>query len=76
MRKEKETLEAAVANLLLVVASVVLACTVITYAVVNVEQTIKTQDIPSINQLQELESSILNDTNIVNGTFAQPSPTP
>jgi len=70
-------LEAAVATLLLVVASVVLACSVITYAVITVEQTINTQNIPEINQLKNLENSILNQTNILNGALPHlPSPTP
>lgn len=70
-------METAVATLLLVVASVVLACSVVTYAVVNVEQAINTQNIPQINQLKNLEDSILNQTNIANGNLPQlPTPTP
>lgn len=70
-------METAVATLLLVVASVVLACAVVTYAVVAVEQTINTQNIPEINQLKTFENSILNQTNVMNGTLAElPSPTP
>ena len=75
--KEKETLETAVATLLLVVASVVLACSVVTYAVVNVEQAINTQNNPQINYLKNLENSIMNQTNVMNGTLPQmPAPPP
>jgi predicted PurR-regulated permease PerM len=70
-------LETAVATLLLVVASVVLACVVVTYAVNTVEQTINTQNIPQLNQLKNFENSILNQTNVMDGTLPQmPSPTP
>jgi len=77
LRKEKNSLEAAVATLLLVVASVVLACTVVTFAVTTIEQTINTQNIPQIAQLKNFENRLLNQTYIINGTLPQlPSPTP
>ena len=70
-------METAVATLLLVVASVVLACAVVTYAVATIEQTINTQNIPEINQLKNLENNILNQTNVANGNLPElPSPTP
>jgi hypothetical protein len=70
-------LETAVATLLLVVASVVLACTVITYAVATIEQNVNTQNMPELNQLKNLENSLLNQTYVVNGTLPQlPNPTP
>ena len=70
-------METAVATLLLVVASVVLACTVITYAVATIEQNVNTQNMPELNQLKNLENSLLNQTYVVNGTLPQlPNPTP
>jgi predicted PurR-regulated permease PerM len=70
-------MEAAVATLLLVTASVVLACVVVTYAVTSIEQTINTQNIPQIAQLKSFENRLLNETNAVNGALQQvPSPTP
>jgi predicted PurR-regulated permease PerM len=72
-----KTLEAAVATLLLVTASVVLACVVVTYAVTSIEQTINTQNIPQIAQLKSFENRLLNETNVMNGPLQQaPSPTP
>jgi len=72
-----KTLEAAVATLLLVTASVVLACVVVTYAVTSIEQTINTQNIPQIAQLKNFENRLLNETNVMNGALQQaPSPTP
>jgi len=69
-------MEAAVATLLLVTASVVLACVVVTYAVTSIEQTINTQNIPQIAQLKSFENRLLNETNAVNGALQQaPSPT-
>ena len=70
-------LETAVATLLLVTASVVLACVVVTYAVTSIEQTINTQNIPQIAQLKNFENHLLNETNVMNGPLQQaPSPTP
>jgi predicted PurR-regulated permease PerM len=70
-------LEAAVATLLLISASVVLACVVVTYAVTTIEQTINTQNVPQLNQLKNLENSLLNQTNVFNETLPQaPNPTP
>ena len=70
-------LETAVATLLLVTASVVLACVVVTYAVTSIEQTINTQNIPQIAQLKNFENRLLNETNVMNGPLQQaPSPTP
>ncbi|MGA2386892.1 MAG: hypothetical protein ABSG33_10200 [Candidatus Bathyarchaeia archaeon] len=70
-------MEAAVATLLLVVASVVLACTVVTVAVTMVEHTVNTQNLPQLAQLKSLENTLLNQTYIVNGTLPQlPNPTP
>lgn len=70
-------METAVATLLLVVASVVLACTVVTYAVATIEQTVNTQNMPELNQLKNFENNLLNQTYVMNGTLPQlPNPTP
>jgi len=70
-------LEAAVATLLLVTASVILACVVVTYAVTTIEQTINTQNIPQIQQLKNFENKLLNETNVINGALPPASnPTP
>jgi membrane carboxypeptidase/penicillin-binding protein len=70
-------LEAAVATLLLVTASIVLACVVVTFAVTTIEQTISTQNMPQLAQLKDFENRLLNETYIINGTLPQvPNPTP
>lgn len=75
--RRRRHLETAVATLLLVVASVVLACTVVTYAVTTIEQTVNTQNMPELNQLKIFENNLLNQTNIMNGTLPQlPTPSP
>ncbi len=75
MRKEKKSLETTVATLLLVVASVVFACTVVSYAVATIEQTINTQNMPELSQLKTFENNLLNQTGIMNGTLPQlPNP--
>ena len=70
-------MEAAVATLLLVTASVVLACVVVTFAITTVEQTINTQNIPQIQQLKNFENRLLNQTDVMNGALQQaPNLTP
>jgi len=70
-------LEAAVATLLLVTASIVLACVVVTYAVTTIEQTINTQNMPELAQLRNFEDRLLNQTYLINGTLPQvPNSTP
>ena len=70
-------MEAAVATLLLVTASIVLACVVVTFAVTTIEQTISTQNMPQLAQLKDFENRLLNETYIINGTLPQvPNPTP
>lgn len=70
-RKEKTTLETAVASLLLVVAAVMLACVVVDYAVVTVQQTMNTQNIPELNGLKNIENNLLNQTSILNESLPQ-----
>lgn len=71
-------MDSAVATLLLVTASVVLACIVVDYAVNIVQQTINTNNIPQLNQLKTFENNLLNETtNVMNQTqVTLPSPTP
>ncbi|HMK93948.1 MAG TPA: hypothetical protein VK536_00975 [Candidatus Limnocylindrales bacterium] len=64
-------METAVATLLLVTASVVLACVVVGYAVTSLEQTVNTQNIPQMQQLKNFENTLLNQTNVMNGAFQQ-----
>jgi len=55
-------MQTVVATLLLVVSAVMLACVVIDYAIVTVEQTLQTTNIPQIDRIRKIESSILNQT--------------
>jgi len=62
-------MQTVVATLLLVVSAVMLACVVIDYAIVTVEQTLQTTNIPQIDRIRKTESSILNQTdNLFNQT--------
>ena len=64
-------METAVATLLLITAAVVLACVVVSYAVSTMEQTIKTNNTPQLDQLKTLTSNLLNQTDLFNGTQPQ-----
>ena len=55
-------MEATVAALLLVTASVVLACVVVNYAVNIVQVTVDTQNLPEVNKLQDYVNNLLNET--------------
>jgi predicted PurR-regulated permease PerM len=55
-------MEATVAALLLVTASVVLACVVVTYSVNIVQITIDTHNFPEVNKLQDYVNNLLNQT--------------
>ena len=62
-------MQTVVATLLLVVSAVILTCVVIDYAIVTVEQTLQTINIPQIDRIKKIESSILNQTdNLFNQT--------
>ena len=62
-------MQTVVATLLLVVSAVILTCVVIDYAIVTVEQTLQTINIPQIDRVKKIESSILNQTdNLFNQT--------
>jgi len=76
LRKEKETLETAVATLLLMTAAVVLACVVVSYAVSISEQSLNTNNNPQLNQLKSSVNNILNQTGLYNGILPQPQATP
>jgi hypothetical protein len=55
-------MEATVAALLLVTASVVLACVVVNYAINIVQVTIDTHNFPEVNKLQDYVNNLLNQT--------------
>jgi hypothetical protein len=55
-------MEATVAALLLVTASVVLACVVVNYAVNIVQVTVDTHNFPEVNKLQDYVNNLLNQT--------------
>jgi len=59
--------------LLLVVASVMLCCVVIDYAVGMVQSTVQTDNNPHLQQVKDLETSILNQTQVL---LNQTMPTP
>ncbi len=65
-------MEATVAALLLVTASVVLACVVVNYAVSIIQVTIDTQNFPEVNKLQDYVNNMLNATQgTMNGNAIQ-----
>lgn len=59
-------METAVATLLLITASVVLACVVVDFAVNSLENTLNTTNLPQIDQLKSIENNLLNQTNSFN----------
>ena len=69
--RRKKALETAVATLLLLTASVVFACVVVDLAVNTAAQTLNTSSYQQIGQLKQMESRILNETGIFNGTAPQ-----
>ena len=62
LEKEKASLQTTVATLLLITAAVVLTCVVIDYAVSVVQTTLQTTNIPQLDRLKNIQSSILNQT--------------
>jgi hypothetical protein len=65
-------MEATVAALLLVTASVVLACVVVNYAVNIVQVTVDTHNFPEVNKLQDYVNNLLNQTQgMMNGNAVQ-----
>lgn len=66
-------MQTTVATLLLITSAVVLACVVVDYAVVVVQNTLQTTNIPQLDRLRDIESSILNQTDSL---FNQTQPVP
>jgi hypothetical protein len=65
-------MEATVAALLLVTASVVLSCVVVEYAVNIVQVTVDTHNFPEVKKLQDYVDNLLNETQgAINGTAVQ-----
>jgi hypothetical protein len=55
-------MQTVVATLLLVVSATVLACVVVEYAILTIEQTLQTSNIPYIDRIRRIENFILNQT--------------
>ena len=65
-------METTVAALLLVTASVVLACVVVTYAVNIIQVTVDTRNLPEVNKLQDYVNNLLHEIEApINGTSVQ-----
>jgi hypothetical protein len=65
-------METTVAALLLVTASVVLACVVVEYAVNIIQVSVDTHNIPEVNKLQDYVNNLLDETQgTINGTAVQ-----
>ena len=65
------------ATLLLVTSAVILTCVVVDYAVVTVEQTLQTPNLPQLDRLRALEASLLNQTeSLLDQTQPMPQNTP
>jgi hypothetical protein len=70
-------MEATIATLLLLTSAVILACVVIDYAVIIVQDTLQTTNIPQLERLKNIESSILNQTDsLFNQTMPLPQDSP
>lgn len=70
-------MQTTVATLLLITSAVILTCVVIDYAVVVVQQTLQTTNIPQLDRLRDIQSSILNQTDsLFNQTQPLPMETP
>ena len=54
-------MQTSVATLLLVTSAVVIGCLVVNYAVNVVEQTLNTDNVPSLARLKSLEDKFLNE---------------
>jgi predicted PurR-regulated permease PerM len=63
LEKGGKALESSVASLLLITSAVVLACVVVTYGVVIVEQTVNMENLPEMDRLLDLQNSLLDQTN-------------
>lgn len=77
VRGGRSSLQTTVATLLLVTSAVILTCVVINYAVVAVQDTLQTSNIPQLDQLKSIQNSVLNQTNyVLNQTITQPQNSP
>lgn len=75
--EEEKRLQTTLTTLLLITSAVVLTCVVIDYAVVVVQDTLQTSNIPQLDRLRNLESSVLNQTDsLFNQTLPQTQQTP
>jgi hypothetical protein len=71
-------METTVAALLLVTASVILACVVVNYAVNIAQVSVNTHNLPEVNKLQNYVNNLLNETqSTMDGNATQiPDPSP
>jgi hypothetical protein len=64
-------MQSTLATLLLVTSAVVLTCVVVEFAVVSMEQTLQTSNMPQMDRIRTLESMMLNQTeNLFNQAMA------
>lgn len=69
-------MQGTLATLLLITSAVILTGIVVDYAVVTVQQTLQTTNIPQLDQLRNLQNSLLNQTgSLFNQTQALPMET-
>jgi hypothetical protein len=65
-------METTVAALLLVTASVILACVAVNYAINIIQVTMDNHNMPEVNKLQDYVNNLLNETqSSINSTAAQ-----
>jgi hypothetical protein len=55
-------MQSTVATLLLITSAVILTCIVVDYAVVTIQQTLQTTNIPQLDRLRNIQNSLLNQT--------------
>ena len=55
-------MQTTLATLLFVTSAVILACVVVDYTVVIFEQTLETDNLPQMDRIRKIESTILNQT--------------
>jgi hypothetical protein len=74
-------MQSTLASLLLITACVALTCVVVEYAILTMEQTLHTSNLPQMERIRALENSMLNQTeSLLNGfsgnlTLQQPQST-
>jgi len=68
-------MQTSVAALMLLTASIILACVVVDYAVNVSQATLQTTNVPQLQHLKNIENSILNQTDdLYNQTTPMPTP--